>query len=223
MSATYLLKQLTGSLVFFLVLFIAAGRPDYWQGWVYVAIGLVMLVLSYTLLKPCKELLVERSKPGAGAKVWDKKILGLSLLSTIAMYIVAGLDSGRFRWSPYVHPALGVTGILLTITGQLLFLIAQKQNRFFSSTMRIQTDRQHVVCETGLYKWVRHPAYLGSTIQALGFPLLMGSLWSFLPVIFMIVLLITRTALEDNTLLRELTGYPAYAAKTRYRLIPGLW
>ena len=113
--------------------------------------------------------------------------------------------------------------IVLTIIGQLFFLIAQKQNIFFSSTVRIQTDRGHTVCETGLYKVVRHPAYLGSVIQAIGFPLLFGSLWSIIPVSISIILLLTRTYLEDKTLKNELKGYIEYTLKTRYRLIPYLW
>ena len=30
-------------------------------------------------------------------------------------------------------------------------------------------------------------------------------------------------AYEDRTLLAELPGYRAYAARVRYRLIPGIW
>jgi len=149
--------------------------------------------------------------------------LGLTFLATIAMYIVAGLDSGRFHWSPDFHWSLYLSGIILTITGQLLFLIAQKQNKFFSSTVRIQTDRGHTVCESGLYKVVRHPAYMGSTIQALGFPLLFGSLWSIIPVSVLILFLLIRTHLEDNTLKNELQGYNEYSLKTRYKLIPYIW
>jgi protein-S-isoprenylcysteine O-methyltransferase Ste14 len=111
------------------------------------------------------------------------------------IFVSAGLDSGRFHWSPDFHWSLCLLGIILTASGQLLFLIAQKQNRFFSSTVRIQTDREHIVCETGLYKIVRHPAYLGSIIQSLGFPLLFGSLWSIIPVCVLIILFIIRTNL----------------------------
>jgi protein-S-isoprenylcysteine O-methyltransferase Ste14 len=139
------------------------------------------------------------------------------------MYTVAGLDSGRFHCSPDFHWSLYLSGIILTATGQLLFLIAQKQNRFFSSTVRIQTDREHIVCETGLYKVVRHPAYLGSVIQSLGFPLLFGSLWSILPVSFLILLHVIRTYLEDATLKKELRGYIDYSLKTRYKIIPYVW
>jgi len=223
MKASYLIKLFIGTFIFFAILFISAGRLDYWQGLIYVIIGLVMFVLNYTVLRIDPELLEERSKPGEGTKQWDKVILGLSFLITLSMYIIAGLDSGRYHWSPDFPMSLVLVGIILTVSGQLLFLIAQKQNKFFSSTVRIQTDREHTVCETGLYKVVRHPAYLGSIIQSLGFPLLFGSLWSIIPIGIMIILLITRTNLEDKTLKNELKGYPEYSNKTRYRIIPYIW
>ena len=193
------------------------------QGLVYVSIGFIMVLLNYTVLQIDSELLKERSKPGENTKKWDKTILGLSFLVTISMYLIAGLDSGRYHWSPDFHWSIYLLGIILTILGQLLFLIAQKQNKFFSSTVRIQTDREHTVCETGLYKIVRHPAYLGSIIQSLGFPLLFDSLWSIIPICLSIILLITRTNLEDKTLKNELKGYPEYSNKIRYKIIPYVW
>jgi protein-S-isoprenylcysteine O-methyltransferase Ste14 len=223
MKKNYFIKHFIGTMVFFAVIFISAGRINYWQGLTYVAIGLVMIIVNFTALRIDSQLMEERSKAGKGAKKWDKAILGLSFLATISMYVVAGLDSGRYHWSPEFHTGLFITGAVLTATGQLLFLIAQKQNRFFSSTVRIQKDREHTVCDTGLYSAVRHPAYLGSVIQALGFPLIFGSLWSIIPVFFLLVLWITRTALEDATLRNELPGYVEYTQKTRYRIIPFIW
>jgi len=223
MKANYLIKHITGAFLFFTIIFISAGRIDYWQGLIYVIIGLIMFVLNYTVLRVDSELLNERSKPGEGTKKWDKTILGLSFLVTISMYITAGLDSGRYHWSPDFHWSIYLLGIILTILGQLLFLIAQKQNKFFSSTVRIQTNREHIVCETGLYKIVRHPAYMGSIIQALGFPLLFGSIWSIIPICLLIILLIARTNLEDKTLKNELKGYPEYSNKTRHKIIPYVW
>jgi protein-S-isoprenylcysteine O-methyltransferase Ste14 len=215
MKANYLIKHIIGTFIFFSILFISAGRIDYWQGLIYVIIGLIMVSLNYTVLRVDAELLNERSKPGEGTTNWDKIILGLSFLITISMYITAGLDSGRYHWSPDFHWSIVLLGIILTISGQLLFLIAQKQNKFFSSTVRIQTDRNHTVCETGVYKIVRHPAYMGSIIQSLGFPLLFGSLWSIIPICLLIILFITRTILEDRTLKDELQGYRKHAAYYR--------
>jgi protein-S-isoprenylcysteine O-methyltransferase Ste14 len=223
MKTNYWIKSFLGTIFFFAIIFASAGRINYWQGLIYVTIGLIMFLLNYTILRIDPELLKERSKPGENAKKWDKIILGLSFLATISMYLIAGLDSGRYHWSPDFHWSIYLLGIILTALGQLLFLIAQKQNRFFSSTVRTQTDREHIVCETGLYKIVRHPAYMGSIVQTLGFPLLFGSVWSIIPISILIILLITRTILEDKTLNDELTGYIEYSEKTRFKIIPYVW
>jgi protein-S-isoprenylcysteine O-methyltransferase Ste14 len=219
----YIIKHLAGSFFFFLILFISAGHPDYWQGWIYVIIGLAMFTVSYTILRVDPELLNERSKPGDGAKKWDKFLLSSSFFLMIILFITAGLDSGRYHWSPDLPWSLYIPGVILTITGQLLFLIAQKQNKFFSSTIRIQSERGHTVCETGLYKIVRHPAYLGNIIQTLGFPILFGSLWSIIPVSIMLIILLIRTFLEDRILINELDDYRRYAQITRYKIIPYVW
>lgn len=223
MKSGYWIKQLLGTLLFFALIFISAGTLNYLPGLIYVGAGLVMMVLTFTVFRIDPELLKERSKPGEGTRKWDKIILGLSFLTTLGMYIVAGLDSGRFQWSPQFPLGLMIAGLLLTVAGQLLFLIAQKQNRFFSSTARIQTDRAHTVCDTGLYKFVRHPAYLGSLIQSAGFPLLFGSYWSIIPAGLSILLIIIRTSLEDRMLKAELNGYAEYATGVRSRLIPLIW
>ncbi len=223
MSKNYIFKHLTGSFFFFAVMFLCAGRINYWQGLIYVAIGLIMSVLHYTVLRPDKELLEERSKSGENTKKWDRIILGLSFLASISMYAIAGLDSGRFHLSPEFSTSMYSGGIILTIAGQLLFLVAQKQNRFFASTVRIQTERNHTVCDTGIYSIVRHPAYLGSIFQAAGFPLLLGSAWSSIPAGVLIILFILRTIFEDKTLQNELEGYRQYSAKVRFKLIPFVW
>ena len=223
MKAGYLIKHFIGTFIFFAILFISAGKINYWQGLIYMSIGFLMVVLNYTVLRIDPDLLKERSKPAENTRKWDKVILGISFLTTISMYVIAGLDSGRYHWSPDFDWSIYLLGAILTALGQLLFLIAQKQNRFFSSTVRIQTDRDHAVCDTGLYKIVRHPAYLGSIIQSIGFPFIFGSFWSTIPICAMIILLIIRTSLEDRTLKNELKGYLEYSEKTRYKIFPNVW
>ena len=223
MKTGYVVKHVVGSLLFLAILFVSAGKFYYWQGLTYLAIGIVMTILNYTVFKIDPQLLEERSGPHPGTKSWDKVILALLSFATIAMYLLAGLDSGRYHWSLTFPPILYLVGITLTIIGQLLFLIAQKQNSFFSSTVHIQTDRQHTVCGEGLYAFVRHPAYLGFIIQLIGFPILFASIWSIIPVTVSIVLFIIRTELEDKTLREELPGYVEYSKKTRFKIIPGVW
>lgn len=223
MKPNHFTKHLIGTLITFSVIFISAGKILYWPGLAYSALGLIMLGSNYTILRPDSALMEERAHPGQNLKKWDKKILGLLALNTLVTYLVASLDSGRFHWSPSLPWGGYVLGGVLVACGQLLFLIAQKQNKFFSSVVRIQTDRNHTVHTAGLYRLVRHPAYLGIIIQSLGLPLFFGSQWSWLPILFSLILIITRTYWEDKTLTAELPGYQNYTAQTRFRLLPYLW
>ena len=76
---------------------------------------------------------------------------------------------------------------------------------------------------TGPYRIIRHPGYAGGLFGYIFIPLLLDSLWAFVPAILLGIVMIVRTALEDTTLQNELPGYAEYAQKTRYRLIPGIW
>jgi protein-S-isoprenylcysteine O-methyltransferase Ste14 len=79
------------------------------------------------------------------------------------------------------------------------------------------------VIDSGPYRYIRHPGYVGFFGWSLSTPLLLGSWWAFIPAILSVFAIIFRTALEDRTLLDELSGYENYASKVRYRLIPGIW
>ena len=96
-------------------------------------------------------------------------------------------------------------------------------NEFFSGVVRIQMERGHKVASAGPYQYVRHPGYVGITLLTLGTPLMLGSAWAFIPAGATVLLTVFRTALEDATLQRELDGYADYAARVRYRLLPGVW
>jgi protein-S-isoprenylcysteine O-methyltransferase Ste14 len=65
--------------------------------------------------------------------------------------------------------------------------------------------------------------YVGIMLSYLAAPLLLGSMWAYVPATAVILLFIWRTALEDRTLRQELPGYEEYAQRTRFRLLPALW
>jgi protein-S-isoprenylcysteine O-methyltransferase Ste14 len=96
-------------------------------------------------------------------------------------------------------------------------------NAHFATVVRVQADRGHAVCHTGPYRFVRHPGYIGGIIQSLALPLVLGSLWAFIPGVLAALLLVARTALEDQTLQEELPGYTEYVQQVHYRLLPGVW
>jgi protein-S-isoprenylcysteine O-methyltransferase Ste14 len=96
-------------------------------------------------------------------------------------------------------------------------------NKFFSDVIRIQVDRGHTVVSHGPYQHVRHPGYIGMISYALATPFLLDSPWALIPGGVTVSLIIVRTVVEDRTLLAELDGYQDYAARVRYRLLPGVW
>jgi protein-S-isoprenylcysteine O-methyltransferase Ste14 len=115
---------------------------------------------------------------------------------------------------------LGLTGIILT--GGLIFW-AIRTNAYLGRMVRIQQDRGHRVVTGGPYRYVRHPMYVGIILLFPCMALFLGSWWAFVPAVLIGALMVIRTALEDDTLQAELTGYAEYAQRVRYRLVPGLW
>lgn len=203
--------------------FALAGRMDYWQGWVYNVLNLVILGLTYVALSNRKDLIQERLRPGQGMKRWDKIYYIVSSPTYFIAIAIASLDAGRFRWEPRVPLAIAMLGILVFFVGHLVLLWAKRANRFFSSVVRIQADRGQTVCKEGPYRFVRHPGYVGGMLFGIATPLALGSYWALIPATAGAVLVVARTYLEDMTLRKELPGYLEYTKEVRYRLLPRIW
>ena len=205
-------------------LFISSGRLDWAMAWFYLGVYVAgQLVATAGVMRSCPGLMAERGRVQEGTKRWDRPLVGLAvLLGPAAMWIVAGMDM-RFRWSPLVPLALQIAALLMAVLGSLLVAWAMRSNAFFSGTARIQEERGHVVATGGPYRHVRHPGYAGGILFDLATPLILGSVWAFIPSALTIAVLVVRTALEDRMLLEELNGYQQYAGRVRYRLLPGLW
>ncbi len=166
------------------------------------------------------ELLEERLRPGPGAKLWDKIILGFFASSLLATLVLGGLD---YRWGRCGSFGLLWPGASLFCLGSALFAWAMLSNPFFSKVVRLQTERGHRVVTRGPYRWVRHPGYTGFILEWLGIPLMLDSPWALLGFAATTLVLVVRTDLEDRTLAEELEGYPEYQRSVRFRLLPGLW
>jgi protein-S-isoprenylcysteine O-methyltransferase Ste14 len=209
-----------------LVLLVCGGDFRWWQAWVYSLLFIAAGVGG--------RILGERRHPGLtaerqssesiqGAPAWDKVLSPLMALSiSFPLVIVAGLDH-RFGWSPIFPLWLNVLGFFLIALGYTFAAWAFIENRFFSSVVRIQTNRGHMVCDSGPYRIVRHPGYAGNILPLLGIVLALSSLWTIIPAAAALLIAVIRTALEDQTLQEELPGYQEYARRVRYRLFPGIY
>jgi len=206
-----------------LALFWSAGRMDWWAAWAAIAVWVAFFVATDILLiRFNPELIAERLHPPKGAMAWDRAIMSIFRLATLARYILAGLDQ-RYGWTVGFPIGAQLAGLVICLLSYALLAWAMVINPFFSQIVRIQSEHGHIVETGGPYRYVRHPAYLGMILFEPAMSTLLASWWAILIGGLCAILLILRTALEDRTLQVELSGYREYARQVRYRLLPGVW
>jgi len=209
-----------------LVLLICGGDLGWWQAWLYSLLIFAAGIGGHIWAeKRHPGLLAERQNIEhiQNAKAWDKVLAPLMAVSIgFPMVIVAGLDH-RYSWSPEFPLWLIVIGFILITLGYAFASWALAENRFFSSVVRIQKERGHVVCDSGPYRLVRHPGYAGNIPPLFGIVLALGSVWALIPAAVASIITLIRTVLEDRTLQKELPGYRDYTRRVRFRLIPWIY
>ena len=228
--STTLLKTFSRLLIVTLlmlsVLFLAAGRLDWWEAWAYIGQALFVLILSRTvMILKTPDTAMERVEAAQkeGVKAWDKTLMPLTaVVLPFVSWVVAGLDE-RFGWSPDLPDVIQVIALAVIFLGSMFGTWAMLANRFFSSHVRIQTERGHQVVDRGPYRIVRHPGYAGLVLAWVAAPVLFSSYGVAVLAVIAIAASAWRTALEDRTLQEELQGYKEYTGRVRYRLVPGIW
>jgi protein-S-isoprenylcysteine O-methyltransferase Ste14 len=208
------------------VLLLSAGRWDWWEAWAYTGLGLLFMLGSrFLVISRYPDLAVERNRAPEkeNVKNWDRFLMPFTaLIAPFLAWVVAGLDQ-RFGWSPDLPDWIQIIALIVIQAGSLIGTWAMLANRFFSSHVRIQTDRGHVVVTQGPYGIVRHPGYAGGLLSWLASPIFFSSIWVIIPTILAITASVIRTSKEDQTLRDELPGYTDYAREVKYRLLPGIW
>lgn len=220
----YLLRYpLTTWPVIGVILFGLAGRLAWAAAWVTMSLFLLdHFATALWSIRRVPDLMQERTKFSPNVPRWDQLIVKNYKRLYLCMFIVAGLDAGRFRWSsvPPAAQALGVAGFVACTA---VFWWCMSVNSFLGSWARIQDDRGHTVVQSGPYSYVRHPMYVSIILFMVCVPLTLGSWWALVPSALITVLFVVRTSLEDSMLRDSLPGYGEYAGRVRYRLLPGLW
>ena len=220
------LRFLILTLFMLAILFLAAGKLDWWEAWAYSLSAVVILIGSRVIMiRKNPDMALERAQAAqqSNVKSWDRLLMPFTAIyGPLITLIVAGLDE-RFGWTPDLPDSVQIIALILISGGSLIGSWAMIVNRFFSSQVRIQTDRGQVVVSDGPYRIVRHPGYAGGLVAWFVTPFFFSSYWVAIPCALAMVASIVRTALEDRTLLEELSGYQAYAQKVRFRLVPGIW
>lgn len=203
-----------------LMFFLPAGSFKYWQAWVfYITILIPFLLTFFYYLKNDPELLKRRSERNEKEKE-QKPLQTLFVVMFLIGFLIPGFDY-RFHWSE-IPIFIVVLSDAFVLSGYLIIILTLKENRFASAI--IETSKDQKVIETGPYKIVRHPMYLGGMIFMLFTPIALGSYWALIPFLFgMPLWCVLRISSEERFLINNLPGYKGYCQNTKYRLIPFIW
>src|ERR1700737_4061815 len=224
MIAKLLLQTLIWIVAMGALLFVPAGTLHWPAAWVFlstiailgIAAGLCLAKTDPALLAGGMRPLMQNDQPAA-----EKNFMLVFGFVALVWFVAIGLDR-RYHASD-VPLALQAPGLAMLVFSTGFIMWVMRENSFAAPVVKLQTERGHRVISTGPYAWVRHPMYSGTVLFFVGMPLLLGSWWGVALSPLFILLFAIRAGIEERALLAGLPAYADYAARVRYRLLPGVW
>ena len=131
-------------------------------------------------------------------------------------------DLVRHPGSLFLLSILNIVGLALIVIGFIILLVAHiTLRRFHSSTLVIREDYQPIT--HGIYRFTRHPIYLGAIMVCIGVPVYVSSLYGLLTMSALIPLILFRIRIEERMLTDEFgDAYRTYREATS-KLIPFIY
>jgi protein-S-isoprenylcysteine O-methyltransferase Ste14 len=157
-----------------------------------------------------------------GQPLWDRIFIIAIIFFWCAWFAAMALDAKRWHVSQ-VPPLVEVVGGALVVIGLFGVFPVFAANSFAAPVVRVQSEREQHVIDTGPYAWVRHPMYATALLYLIGLPLLLGSWYGLIGTAIIGVAVSIRAIFEERKLENDLPGYAEYKTRVRYRLIPGVW
>ncbi|MGY8636808.1 isoprenylcysteine carboxylmethyltransferase family protein [Bradyrhizobium sp. 14AA] len=224
MIAKLLLQNTITTAAMGALLFASAGTLHWPSAWLFLIICVLLGPLcGWWLYRIDPALLAERLRPvlQKDQPAADKIFMTVFIVAMLGWLALIGID--RRNLSSDMPVAVQVLGFVLFLLSTLFILRVFRENSFAAPVVKLQSERAQRVISTGPYAHVRHPMYSGMILFFTGVPLLLGSWWGLLMVPLFAALFAVRTGIEERTLREGLPGYADYAARVRYRLVPGVW
>ena len=214
-----LVKYFSGLLLVILLLFLPAGTFTYWQAWLLIIILFIpMFIVGLILLKINPDLLKKRLNVKEEQK--DQKIvIILSIIMFLTSFITAGLNF-RFKWI-ILPPLVSYISAFVFLIAYSLYGEVLRENAYLSRTIEVQENQK--VIDTGLYGIIRHPMYMSTLFLFLTMPLVLGSIISFVIMLFYMPIIHIRIQNEESVLEKGLEGYIEYKQRVKYKIIPYIW
>jgi protein-S-isoprenylcysteine O-methyltransferase Ste14 len=138
------------------------------------------------------------------------KARALTIVATFGPPLVRPMSIAALAPEPLTI-AISAIGLMIVVLGKLSL------GRSFGLT-----PANRGVVSTGLYRFVRHPIYLGYLITHVGFVVANPADWNLLVLAGTDVALMLRAICEERTLAAD-PSYRDYMQHVRWRVVPGLF
>lgn len=212
--------------LFAAALLIPAGTVHWRAAWILLAVLFLVRGASAVLLQTVQpELLAERARfPIQRGQIAADRILLVAFMASFAALVVfASVDLWHLHLLAVPPRWLRAISLAAFAVGWWIIHLALAANSFAVTVVRYQSERGHAVADGGPYRVVRHPFYAGLPLVTLGLCLWLGSVAAAALTVVPIAILVARIIHEERMLRARLDGYDAYAARVRWRLVPGIW
>lgn len=214
-----LVKFLLGVVLVGVLVFLPAGTLNYWNGWLFMGVLFVPMLVAGIVLMVKNPQLLEKRLNGKEEESEQKTVVLLSGIMFLVGFVLCGLNY-RFSW--VVLPDwIVILATVLFVAAYVLYAEVMRENAYLSRTIEVQEGQ--TVVDTGLYGIVRHPMYSVTIGLFLTMPLILGSLISFGIFLVYPLILVKRIKNEEKVLEENLQGYKEYKKKVKYRLLPFVW
>jgi protein-S-isoprenylcysteine O-methyltransferase Ste14 len=214
-----LFRWVLSSIALAALAFMCAGNTELPALCAYLGIFATSGLVAVLIVDPA--LLEERSNPGED--VLDPFIGTSTTFLFLLTVSVAALDSGRLHWTETIEAQVQTPALVFLAVITALQIWAMAVNPFFSTGIRVQTERSHHLITHGPYRLVRHPGYFAMFFMLPATAISLGSWVALIPASLYSAVILRRTVEEDEFLKNELSGYLSYVSTVRCRLFPGLW
>jgi len=144
-----------------------------------------------------------------------------SILIYLSVKALAALQNGNY-WTDPIANAIKLLGLTLFLTGFVIRMFARRTlGKYFSTKLCVLED--HEIVMHGIYRFIRHPAYLGLLCIFLAIPLLFYSLYGFVLILLGIPDVLHRIRREEGMLIDRFGNVYKEYMKTTKKLLPFIY
>jgi protein-S-isoprenylcysteine O-methyltransferase Ste14 len=148
-------------------------------------------------------------------------IISATLIFVLAL-LVTVWDFVQVQRMIYRFGIANAVGLGLFLIGVSIRIVARRTlSEYFSSGLK--TSQKHELVKHGIYRHIRHPAYLGSLLLSIGIPLIFSNLYGFSLMLGLVPCFLYRIKIEESMLIEKFGNEHREYMKQTKKMIPSIF